>query len=83
MSTGITAKPGSLRTLVRNLRTRDEWRRGYFCAVANLIKMDGVEPTGEALFRAGGDWRYADAEDIATLREHGLIREDAENNHQP
>jgi len=53
------------------------WRRGFFCAVAVLLKQTchpGIStPDLTSLFKAGGDWKDADPEDVKTFREHGLI----------
>ena len=61
----------------RRLVLRDDFGRGYFCAVAVYLKescQDGVADTmAQSLFRQGGDWQRADAEDIETFRIHGLI----------
>lgn len=56
---------------------KDEWSRGYYCAIAMMLKRNYAEgvsgpDTGE-LFRSGGDWRQADPEDIETFRRHGLL----------
>lgn len=64
-------------------RKRDDWRRGFFCAVAIYVKENYNEGGSAASeiagwFRMGGDWRDADPEDIATFRAHGLIKEDAQ-----
>lgn len=56
---------------------KHEWERGYFCAVAVYLKNNFVEVCFdsfiEEMFKAGGDWRNADPEDIATFRAHGLL----------
>lgn len=56
---------------------RDEWARGYFCAVALYLRENYQEGTSgteaDSLFRMGGDWRKADPEDIETFRAHGLL----------
>jgi hypothetical protein len=59
---------------------RQDWTRGYFCAVANRIKGDGqADQLSTELFKAGGDWRQADPEDIAVFELHGLIRSASNN----
>ena len=65
-----------------------EWARGYFCAVAMLVKdnyQEGCHGTEvRSLFQGGGDWRLADAEDIETFRLHGLISQnDKHSNSHP
>lgn len=61
----------------QKLPKKDNWSRGYFCAVAVLLKLnysEGVSgPDADELFRSGGDWRRADPEDIETFRRHGLL----------
>ena len=53
---------------------RCEWSRGYFCAVAKLMELDGLVSTdAQELFGAGGDWKQADPEDIKTFRKYGAI----------
>ena len=59
---------------------KQDWARGYFCAVANRIKGDGQpDQLTIDLFKAGGDWRQADKEDIAIFELHGLIRSASHN----
>ena len=59
-----------------------EWARGYFCAVAMLVKenyQEGCHGTEvRSLFLGGGDYRLADSEDIETFRRHGLISQNAD-----
>ena len=51
-----------------------DWVRGYFCAVAKMIELEGqVQPDAAELFRCGGDARRADLEDQEIFREHGLL----------
>jgi hypothetical protein len=51
-----------------------DWIRGYFCAVAKMIELEGqVQPDAAELFRCGGDARRADLEDQEIFREHGLL----------
>lgn len=53
-----------------------DWARGYFCAVAQMIRIEGkTSTTTEELFKAGGDSVFADPEDRTIFREHGLIKE--------
>ena len=56
------------------MHSSHEFERGYFCALAALVRYDGwVTAISEELFAAGGDWRHADEEDIQTLKDVGLI----------
>ncbi|MDF0506545.1 hypothetical protein POK33_37975 [Burkholderia cenocepacia] len=49
------------------------WTRGYYCAVAALLREEGTVTTAVSnLFAAGGDWRKADPYDIALFEQHGL-----------
>lgn len=52
-----------------------EWERGYFCAVAALIRMnDGLaDTTAIDLFKAGGKPDRADECDKALFHEAGLL----------
>jgi len=72
-STATTKKPTPLSAAKRS----HDWERGYFCAVAVLLKenfADGVSGTeSNSLFRQGGDWSKAHPDDIGTFRKHGLI----------
>lgn len=50
------------------------FKRGYFCAVAVLLKEEGSASTQvKSLFVQGGSPLDADAEDIALFKEHGLM----------
>jgi hypothetical protein len=52
----------------------DEWLRGYFCAVAALLREEGASTSSVAsLFRQGGDWRKAAPFDVELFEQHGLI----------
>jgi hypothetical protein len=57
--------------------TIGEFIRGYYCAVAVLIKEHGCGTEAESLFRQGADresvLKHADPSDIAVFREHGLL----------
>lgn len=65
--------PGGL--YVTGTMPHREWIRGYYCAVAVLLRESGaVTPDVQSLFDAGGGQEYADAEDIALFREYGLMR---------
>lgn len=53
------------------------WLRGYFCAVAALLRSEGAATSAvRELFRSGGDWRLADPDDIAMFEQHGLTAPD-------
>ncbi len=55
--------------------SRNSWTRGYFCAVAALLRESGVvDDAVRSLFRQGGSHLKADAEDIALFAKHGLIK---------
>lgn len=66
-----------------NCRTQSElsatsglaaWQRGYFCAVAALIRQNGVVTTDALeLFKAGGDATKADECDQEIFRKTGLM----------
>lgn len=59
---------------------KSSFEKGYFCAVATLLRIEGHATTAvQELFR-GGDWRNADKEDIALFREHKLIDQRIQNN---
>ncbi|WP_043003069.1 hypothetical protein [Comamonas testosteroni] len=50
------------------------FKRGYFCAVAVLLREEGSASTEvKSLFAQGGSPLDADAEDIALFKEHGLM----------
>jgi hypothetical protein len=50
-----------------------EWNRGYYCAVAVMLKYEGsVTSIIRELFESGGNVWYADEEDKAVFKEHGL-----------
>ena len=56
-----------------------EWSRGYYCAVAVLLRESGtVTPDVRSLFDAGGGHEHADAEDMGLFREHGLVPHNAD-----
>lgn len=51
-----------------------DWTRGYYSAVAALLRKEGsVTTTVRSLFEKGGDARKADSDDVALFREHGLL----------
>lgn len=54
-------------------RANRQWARGYYCAVAALLREEGRVTTAvQSLYRQGGGTRFADAEDIALFEQHGL-----------
>ena len=56
-----------------NCSTTNDFERGYFCAVATLLKETGdADAMVKSLF-SGGNWRNADKEDIELFKEHGLL----------
>lgn len=60
--------------MARGQRTRrDDFTRGYFCAVAALLRIEGFPDTNvKELFR-GADPSGADPDDKALFIEHGLM----------
>ncbi len=60
------------------LHRRSEFTRGYYCAVAVMLREDGSVTTSvRSLFNQGGDektiFAAADADDIELFREYGLL----------
>lgn len=51
----------------------NDFARGYFCAVANLVRMHGATVEAADLLRGGGDVNLADEQDQAVFGQHGLI----------
>lgn len=52
---------------------RSEWARGWYCAVAVLLREEGaVTPSVLMLYETGGNAADADPEDQQLFREHGL-----------
>ncbi len=52
---------------------RAEWVRGYYCAVAVLLREQGHASTEvRSLYEQGGKPQGADPEDAALFAEHGL-----------
>lgn len=50
-----------------------DWRRGYYCAVAALLREAGcVTPDVRMLYAAGGNAADADPQDAEVFTEHGL-----------
>jgi hypothetical protein len=53
---------------------RVEWCRGYYCAVAVLLReAGGVTAEVRSLYEQGGSSEHADAEDAILFRLHGLL----------
>lgn len=65
-----TAQPTPLRAKVY---VRDDFTRGYFCAVAVALREHGDTTVVRSMFSQGGDPLRADTNDIALFREHGLM----------
>ena len=54
--------------------SRVAWCRGYYCAVAVLLRESGcVTAEVRALYEQGGNPEHADAEDAQLFRKHGLM----------
>jgi len=59
---------------------KSSFEKGYFCAVATLLRIEGHATTAvQELFR-GADWRNADEEDIELFREDKLIDQRNQDN---
>jgi hypothetical protein len=55
------------------LGMNSDWVRGYYCAVAVLLREEGgVTQLVRSLFRQGGNVALADKQDRELFREHGL-----------
>ena len=53
-----------------------DFNRGYFCAIAALIKFEGLVSTAaKELFDAGANPTCADSDDFEVFVEYGLIFE--------
>lgn len=57
--------------------SKADFIRGYYCAVAVLLKEEGLNTHSESLFRQGGSKAAillcADKQDIETMKQHGLF----------
>lgn len=54
-----------------------KWSRGYYCAVAVLLREEGQVTTAvRSLYAQGGGTKFADAEDVALFAQHGLVPND-------
>lgn len=51
----------------------DQWKRGYFCAVAIALRENGDSTIVRSIFKQGGDPALADPVDIELFRKHGLM----------
>lgn len=59
--------------LRRRAMAIDEWSRGYYCAVAILLRESGcVTPEVRSLYRQGSRPQHAHPDDTALFEEHGL-----------
>ena len=55
--------------------TSDDWLRGYYCAVAIMLREAGaVTPEILSLYRQGGDAARADPSDVMLFRNYGLMQ---------
>lgn len=52
---------------------KDNFTRGYFCAVAVALREQGDTSLVRSLFAQGGNSSKADPQDIELFREHGLM----------
>ena len=51
-----------------------DFNRGYFCAIAKLVKIEGlVSAAAKELFNAGENPARADDDDFEVFVEHGLL----------
>ena len=51
-----------------------DFNRGYFCAIAKLVKIEGlVSAAAKELFNAGENPASADDDDFEIFVEHGLL----------
>ncbi|KAB2318976.1 SprT family zinc-dependent metalloprotease [Betaproteobacteria bacterium SCN1] len=58
------------------MQSDHEWSKGYYCAVAALLREAGcVTPDVRSLFKQGNGAEYADNADISLFRAHGLIHD--------
>ncbi len=65
-------------------RRHAEWSRGYYCAVAVLLRETGCASSEvRSLFEQGGGVEHADPEDVELFREHGLLPKHGQNQRQP
>lgn len=59
---------------VTGTRPCREWSRGYYCAVACLLRESGAVTTDVlSLFKNGGSPQFADPEDLALFKAYGLM----------
>lgn len=65
---------GRMVELVDAAAAATQWSRGYYCAVAVLLRVEGcVTADVRDLFNQGGGAAHADQEDIELFRQHGLM----------
>ncbi len=68
---------GKRMTVEAGGKAAHQWTRGYFCAVATLLREEEAVTTAvRSLFTAGGDATHADPEDVALFRQYGLMAKD-------
>ncbi len=73
MATNCQIPSGGYSLHPRVSRRRSEWARGYFCAVALLLREEGgVTTSVRSLYAQGGDPAYAEDEDFALFAKNGL-----------
>ncbi len=62
------------------MTSKSDFIRGYYCAVAALLKEEGRNTSSESLFRQGGSEKEmvenADEIDLETFRHYGLLPRD-------
>lgn len=60
--------------MTRTTQKANAWNRGYYCAVAVLLRETGTVDTNvKSLFEQGGRPELADDEDQELFRNHGLM----------
>ncbi|CAG9183903.1 hypothetical protein [Cupriavidus pampae] len=65
---------GKRMTVETGGKASHHWARGYFCAVAALLREEEAVTTAvRSLFAAGGDAAHADPEDQALFLQYGLM----------
>ncbi|CAN7781142.1 hypothetical protein LJR296_008012 [Cupriavidus necator] len=70
----VRIKMGKKGMTVTTEGAANDWERGYFCAVAVLLREEGSATTAvRSLFAQGGDSTKSDPQDLALFRQHGLI----------
>ncbi len=78
-SNRCNANHGLTEELVKLKPKRNDFIRGYYCAVSVFIRENGRNTITDSLFRQGGKVKdilaSADESDLATFRECGLLPE--------